>query len=68
MATVVNNPSESSSGMGFLLGMIVLVVMVFLLFFYGLPLLTQATRSAGTQVNVPDKIDVNVQNPAQQPK
>jgi len=69
MATVVNTPSTSDTGggMGFLIGMILLAVVLFLLFVYGLPLLNQAGRGGGTgtNINIPDQIDVNMQNPQQ---
>jgi TRAP-type mannitol/chloroaromatic compound transport system permease small subunit len=61
--TVINNapaPTESSnSGMGFLLGIILLIVFVFLLIYYGLPAI-QNSFSGGPQINVPGKVDVNV--------
>lgn len=66
MATIVNTPaasdSNSSSGMGFLVGAILLIVFLFLLFYYGLPALRSSFSAP--QVNVPGKIDVNIQNPA----
>lgn len=60
MATVVNNPgsSNSNSGMGMILGVIVILVIVFLFFIYGLPAIQQ---SSTPQINVPEKIDVNIQ-------
>lgn len=62
MATIVNNPAPNNSdnGMGFLLGIIVLVVVGVLFFFYGLPLIQQGMNK-GIQVNVPKDINVNVQ-------
>ena len=69
MATIVNTPAQtegnSSSGMGFLLGVILLLIVLFVLFVYGLPALRSATSAP--QVNVPGKIDVNVNNPAGNP-
>ncbi len=70
MTTIVNTPpasNESGGGMGMIVGLIVLIVMAFLFFFYGLP----AIRSMGStqinvpapQINVPSKIDVNVTQP-----
>lgn len=59
---IVNNPGNSDSsgnGMGFLLGIIVLVVFVILFLYYGLPIIRQSF--SGAQINVPSKIDVNVQ-------
>ncbi len=52
---------SSDSGMGFLMGVILLVVVLFLLFYYGLPALRSGTSQMTTpQVNVPGKVDVNV--------
>ncbi len=53
--------SDTGSGMGFLMGAILLVVVLFLLFYYGLPALRSTTQVP--QVNVPGKIDVNVNQP-----
>lgn len=65
MATIVNNPpayeDRGGNGMGFLLGVIVLLFVAALFFYYGLPLIGQAMQ--GPQVNVPGKIDVNVNTP-----
>lgn len=58
---IVNNPGSSNSGgngMGFLLGIIVLIVFVFLFLYYGLPMIQQSF--SGPQINIPDKIDVNL--------
>jgi hypothetical protein len=72
MATVINNPApsatteSSSSGLGFLLGVIALIVFLFVVLYYGGPALRSMTRGAnsGAQINVPDKINVDVnQNP-----
>lgn len=67
MATIVNTPAsaERDSGSGFLLGAILLIVFLALFFFYGLPFIGNMFQGATSspQVNVPDKIDVNVQNP-----
>lgn len=64
MATVVNNPAPSNdssgNGMGFLLGIIILVLFVLGLLYFGLPYL-RSGFGGGTQVNIPDKVDVNVQ-------
>ena len=64
MATVVNTPGTTTSdnnGMGFLLGVVLLIVFAVLFFLYGLPYLTQSMQ--GPQVNVPGKVDVNVNTP-----
>jgi uncharacterized membrane protein len=72
MVTVVNNPAAGNgdaggNGMGFFMGILLLVVVVFLVVMYGLPSIRQGTGSGtgstATQPNikVPDKIDVNIQ-------
>jgi hypothetical protein len=65
MATVVNNPQPAPSadnGNGFLLGVIILLIAVLAFFYYGLPVITSGF-GGGTQVTVPEQIDVNVQQP-----
>lgn len=63
MATTVVNPApnggSSNNGAGFLLGVIVLIIFAVLFFIYVVPYIQQGF--GGTQVNVPDTIDVNVQ-------
>ena len=62
MTTIINTPqpaNDQSSGMGVIVGFVVLIVLGLLFFVYGLPAIRQ--MSVGTpQINVPDKIDVNV--------
>jgi hypothetical protein len=64
MAVVVNNPgttSDSGSGVGFILGAILLIALMIALFYYGLPYVRGSFGGGGgTQINVPDKVDVNV--------
>jgi hypothetical protein len=60
--TVINNtapPQRESSGSGFLLGVVLLILFFVLFFYYGLPMLRSYTPQA-PQINVPGKIDVNV--------
>ena len=61
MATIVNNPApvaDSNNGMGMIVGLIALFVVEYLFFVYGFP----AIRQMGSpQINIPSKIDVNVQ-------
>ncbi len=69
MATTIINPapvndSSNSSGMGFLLGVIILVVVGFLLIIYTIPIVKQGLSgigSGGVQITVPKTINVNVQ-------
>lgn len=64
MATVVNTPPQDNSGnngMGFLIGVIVLIIFVILFFVYILPYMTQSMQ--GPSVSVPDQVDVNVDTP-----
>lgn len=73
MATIVNNPpstSDSGSSAGMIAGILIAVLLVVLLIMYGLPLLRNAAApqraggsEGGVNVQVPDKIDVNVQKP-----
>lgn len=63
MAVVVNNTGESpGSGMNSLLGIVLLVIVILVLFYWGLPILRR-TATPSPSVNVPDKIDVNINNP-----
>lgn len=62
MTTIVNNPppTNDSNGLtGIVLLLIVLLVLGYLGFMYGLPALRQL-RIGTPQINVPNEIDVNV--------
>ena len=62
MTTVINTPqptSDQGNGMGMIVGFVVLIVFGLLFFVYGLPALRNM-KFGGTEVNIPDKIDVNV--------
>jgi hypothetical protein len=63
MATVINNPGATSdnNGMGFLLGVLLVIIFAVVFFVYGLPYI--ASTFSGPQVNVPGQIDVNVNTP-----
>lgn len=64
MATIVNTPvpaAQENNGMGFLLGVILLIVVAVLFLLYGIPYLRNSF--AGPTVNVPGRINVNVQTP-----
>lgn len=72
MATIINNPptqapapSDGGGGLaGILVGIIILVVVGFLFFAYGLPALrgiqNTSDSNSGPTINVPDTIDVNI--------
>jgi hypothetical protein len=70
MATVVNTPATSDSGnaASFLTGLLILAVILALFFYMVLPTMRGigsgtsggGSGSAGTQLSVPDKVDVNV--------
>lgn len=67
MATIVNTApatteSDSASWAG-LMAVVLIIAFLILMLYYGLP----ALRSAGStapQLNVPDKVDVNINQPA----
>lgn len=64
MTTIVNTPpATDSSGNGFVIGAVVIVGLVILFIFAGLPAIRQmkpAQVNVPTQVVVPDKVDVTV--------
>ena len=63
MATIVNNPPQSSSSggiWGIIIALIVMFVLIYLGFVYGLPAI-QNMKLGTPQINIPEKIDVNVQ-------
>jgi hypothetical protein len=68
MATTIINPpanskSSETNGMGFLLGIIVLIIFLALFFVYALPYLRGlgGFGSGGVQVNIPKNVNVKVQ-------
>jgi hypothetical protein len=62
--TPATTTEQGSSGMGFLLGVIALLLFFFFLIYYGLPALRNSTSTP--QINVPDKVDVNINQPKSQ--
>lgn len=52
MATVINNPGDNSSGAGIIIGLVVAVVIVALIFIYGIPALRASNRAAAPSANV----------------
>lgn len=65
MATTIINPApnndSSNNGVGFLVGVIVLIVFGVIFFVYGLPLLRGLIGNGEIQVNLPENVDINVQ-------
>lgn len=62
MTTIVNTPpanNDSGGMMGMVFGIVVLVVLGYLFFIYGVPAIRQF-QSRGVQINVPSDINVNV--------
>lgn len=65
MTTIINTPpasKESGGSMGMIIGLVVLIVVVYLFFVYGLPAI-QHIQLGTPQINIPAKIDVNVNQP-----
>ena len=63
MATVVNNPQPTTSGngMGFLLGVFLIIVFALLFFAFILPYFRASFQGAqAPQINVPNQINVDV--------
>jgi hypothetical protein len=57
-----HHTDSGSNAMGWVIGLILVLVVLWLLFVYGLP----AIRSAATpQVAIPERVDVNVNTPQQ---
>jgi hypothetical protein len=69
---VVDRPAErvyerSGSGMGMIVGIILLIAFLYLMFMYALPMIRSAAtpQQVVPNVQVPDKINVDVNTPAQ---
>lgn len=73
MATIVNAPAaaheDTGTGISLLVGVLLILAIAFLLFFFGLPVLRNlGTSSTPQQINtnnlpqvrMPDKVDVNI--------
>lgn len=65
MTTIINNPppeNNSGGGVGMIIGIIVLLVLAYLFFIYGIPAIKQM-QLGSPQINIPSKIDVNINQP-----
>lgn len=65
MATIINNPNSDGEGtggsMGMVFGIVIAIAIIVLFVVYGLPALRNSnTQRSGTQVNVPESVDVNL--------
>lgn len=63
MTTIVNTPqpaNESGGYVGAIVGLVVFIVIAYVFVMFGLPAL-QSMKTAAPQINIPSKIDVNVQ-------
>ena len=68
MTTIFNNPVPSSDegggGSGFLVGVLLLIVFVGVLLYFGIPVIKNMgpiqVKIPDTQVVLPDKVDVNI--------
>ncbi|EKD52645.1 MAG: hypothetical protein ACD_61C00282G0007 [uncultured bacterium] len=59
--TIINNPStgDSGGGIGMIVGLVILLVIGYLFWVYGLPAIRN--MQVGTpQINIPSQIDVNI--------
>lgn len=71
MATIVNTPaaaehtqSSSSSMMNLFIGVVIILLIAGFLMYFGLPMMRSVGSAAqAPQVNVPDKINVDVNTP-----
>jgi hypothetical protein len=57
----VERPVRTGNGMGFILGIILLLILLYVLFTFGAPILRSVT--SGPSVQIPSQVDVNVNNP-----
>jgi hypothetical protein len=65
MATVINNPPDNTTeggNAGLIIGLVLAAIIVFLFIAYGLP--AMRGQNSGTNINVPDRVDLNVNNPS----
>lgn len=58
---------SGDSGMGFVFGIILLIVFLAIFWYWGLPMIRSTQQGGGVQIKVPDTINVNVEQtqPAQ---
>jgi hypothetical protein len=59
MATIINNPDSSREGSSGVITAILVILGLILLFVFGVPALRNMNAGGGTNINVPDTINVN---------
>jgi hypothetical protein len=59
--TIINNPpsGDSGGGIGMIVGLVILLVIGYLFWVYGLPAIKNIQLGA-PQINIPSQIDVNI--------
>ena len=57
----VSDYSNSSGGVGMIIGVVAVIAIIALFFLYGLPALRKSQNN-DTNINVPDKIQIDVNN------
>lgn len=66
MTTIINTPpattNESGGSMGMIVGLVVLLILGYLFFVYGLPAI-QNMQVGAPQINIPAKVDINITQP-----
>ena len=70
LATIINTPSQpvedtSRSAVGLLMGIVLLLVIAAFLYYVGPSLARGLNLGGTTNVQIPDKVDVNVNTPNQ---
>ena len=67
MTTVVNTPSsgDSSGGMGMFLTAVLVIGALLVFGYFFLPMLRQGTQPSAPSIQVPEQVDINVNQPNQ---
>lgn len=67
MREVHHDHHESRGGSGFLLGIILIVLFAVLFLVYGLPYIQNSMRGDGTNINIPERVNVDANQGGQNP-
>ena len=62
MTTIINTPApaESNGNSGLIIGLFVLIILGLMFYYFGIPAIRQMGQASIPQINVPNKIDVNI--------